>query len=95
MEKYLITTAIGYSNGSPHIGHLYEAILTDFIATIYKMVGNDVKVLTGTDEHGKKIEDKAKELNKAPIELCNKYSSEFKNMCDYVGLCYDYFIRTT
>lgn len=56
IDKVLITTAISYTNGSPHIGHLYEAILADFVKRVYQVINrSDVKLLTGTDEHGKKF----------------------------------------
>ena len=94
-NNILLTTAISYTNGSPHIGHLYEAILADFIKRIYKIRGYDIKLLTGTDEHGKKIQSTAQTINMSPIELCNKYSNEFKQMNIKIDSSYDYFIRTT
>lgn len=98
MEKVLITTAISYTNGNPHIGHLYEAILADFIKRVYQINSKDnieIKLLTGTDEHGKKIQTTADEQNIKPIQLCDKYSLQFKDMCDKIYTSYDYFIRTT
>lgn len=97
MEKQniLLTTAISYTNGSPHIGHLYEAVLADFIKRIYQITGTNVKLLTGTDEHGKKIQTTAQEQKLEPIELCNKYSKEFEQMNKKLNSSYDYFIRTT
>jgi methionyl-tRNA synthetase len=95
MENILLTTAISYTNGSPHIGHLYEAVIADFIKKIYEQVGLQVKLLTGTDEHGKKIQTTAQENQIEPIELCNKYSKEFELMNLKLGSGYDYFIRTT
>ena len=95
MDKILVTTAISYTNGSPHIGHLYESILGDFINRIYKVTNHESKFLTGTDEHGKKIQEKSSEVNMTPIKLCNKYSKEFINMNDAIGNKYDHFIRTT
>jgi methionyl-tRNA synthetase len=91
----LLTTAISYTNGSPHIGHLYEAILGDFIKRVYQIVDYDVKLLTGTDEHGKKIQTTAQDKGYNPIELCDKYSNEFKQMNISICSSYDYFIRTT
>lgn len=91
----LITTAISYANSSPHIGHLYESILGDFVKKIFILKGSNVKLLTGTDEHGKKICDTAKKNNMTPIELCDKYSAEFKKLNDDLKTSYDYFIRTT
>ncbi len=95
MQNILLTTAISYTNGSPHIGHLYESVLADFINRVYKITGHNSKLLTGTDEHGKKIQETAKSLNILPIELCNKYSEEFKQMNYKMRVEYDYFIRTT
>ncbi len=94
-NNILITTAISYTNGNPHIGHLYESVLADFINRIYKLANYNSKLLTGTDEHGKKIQDTAKSLNISPIELCNTNSKIFKDMDDKVLMKYDYFIRTT
>ena len=91
----LLTTAISYTNGSPHIGHLYEAVLADFIKRVYQIVKYDVKLLTGTDEHGKKIQTTAQDIGYLPIELCNKYSNEFVQMNKSIGSSFDYFIRTT
>lgn len=94
-ENILITTAISYTNGSPHIGHLYEAILGDFVKRVYKISNYNVKLLTGTDEHGKKIQITAQENGIEPIELCNKYSNEFIEMNKKICSSFDYFIRTT
>ena len=95
-DKLLITTAISYTNGSPHIGHLYEAILADFIKRVHQVINHlDVKLLTGTDEHGKKIQTTAQDQNLTPSQLCDKYSTEFKEMNQKINSSYDYFIRTT
>ena len=90
----LITTAISYTNGGPHIGHLYESVLSDFLLKSFKLFSN-VKLLTGTDEHGKKIETTAQSQNMTPLELCNVNSIKFKLLNDRLGVNYDYFIRTT
>ena len=96
IDQVLITTAISYTNGSPHIGHLYEAVLADFIKRVYQVINcSDVKLLTGTDEHGKKIQTTAQDQNLTPIQLCDKYSIEFKEMNKKINSSYDYFIRTT
>lgn len=94
-EPILLTTAISYTNGSPHVGHLYEAVLADFIKNLYKINGNEIKLLTGTDEHGKKIQSTAEKLNIKPIELCDKYSKEFQTMDEKLQVSYDLFIRTS
>jgi len=90
----LITTAISYTNGGPHIGHLYESVLSDFLLKSFKLFSN-VKLLTGTDEHGKKIETTAQSQNMTPLELCNVNSIKFKSLNDRLGVNYDHFIRTT
>jgi len=91
----LVTTAISYTNGSPHIGHLYESVFADFAKKIFILNGSNVKLLTGTDEHGKKIEETAKRYGLTSRELCDKYSAEFKSLNDKLKTDYDYFIRTT
>ena len=91
----LLTTAISYSNGKPHIGHLYESVLADFIKNTFIIMNNNVKLLTGTDEHGKKIQDTAKSESLTEQELCDKYSTIFKEMNHKLQTKYDYFIRTT
>jgi len=90
----LITTAISYTNGGPHIGHLYESVLSDFLLKSFKLFSN-VKLLTGTDEHGKKIETTAQSQNMTPLELCDVNSIKFKLLNDRLGVSYDHFIRTT
>ena len=91
-----VTTAINYTNGEPHIGHCYEAILADVIVRYKKLFKvNEVFFQTGTDEHGQKIEEKAKKEGKLPIELCNFYVNLFKLMNEKMQIDYDYFIRTT
>lgn len=95
MNNTLITTAISYTNGSPHIGHMYESILADFIKNIYIISGRDTKLLTGTDEHGKKIEETAIKNNMTPKQLCDKFSDEFKTLNNRLQTKYDHFIRTT
>ncbi len=94
-EPILLTTAISYTNGSPHIGHLYEAVLADFIKHSYEINGTEIKLLTGTDEHGKKIQSTAEQINIQPIELCNRYAEEFELLNKKLQTSYDLFIRTT
>lgn len=97
-EKFYITTAIDYVNGKPHIGHAFEKILTDVIARHFKQrVENekDVMFLTGTDEHGIKIQKTAASLGISPIELCDKNVDEFKKCWELLEIDYDKFIRTT
>lgn len=94
-EPYYITTAISYPNGRPHIGHAYEAIAADVIARHRKAEGFDVRFQTGTDEHGLKMAQKARELGTTPAELATEMAGYFKAMCDALNIDYDVFIRTT
>lgn len=94
-KPVLLTTAISYTNGSPHIGHLYESVLADFIKRMYQIQGFDVKLLTGTDEHGKKIAQTAQAQELNPQEICDKYSSQFAQMDKQVQMGWDHWIRTT
>jgi methionyl-tRNA synthetase len=94
-EPYYITTAISYPNGRPHIGHAYEAIAADVIARHRKAEGFDVRFQTGTDEHGLKMAQKARELGTTPAELATEMAGYFRDMCDALNIDYDVFIRTT
>jgi methionyl-tRNA synthetase len=94
-DPYYITTAISYPNGKPHIGHAYEAIAADVIARHQRMRGRDVRFQTGTDEHGLKMAQKARELNTTPQALCDEMSQYFIEMCDALNVSYDVFMRTT
>ncbi len=94
-QKFYITTAIAYASRKPHIGNTYEIILTDAIARYKKMRGYDVYFLTGTDEHGQKIEDLAKEAGISPKQYVDNVAGEIREIWDLVGADYDKFIRTT
>lgn len=94
-EKYYITTAIAYSSAVPHVGNVYEAILADSIARFKRLSGYDVFFQTGTDEHGQKIESKAKDNELSPKAYVDVISSEIKRIYDKVNISYDKFIRTT
>lgn len=94
-KRYLTTTAISYPNGKPHIGHMYEAILADIIRNFYLIQGNDSKLLTGTDEYGKKIQQTAEKQNITPKELCDINAEHFKELNKKLQIRYDRFIRTT
>ncbi len=94
-EKYYITTAIAYASKKPHIGNTYEVILTDCIARFKRMQGYDVFFLTGTDEHGAKIEGLAKEANITPKAYVDNVAGEIKELWDKMGSTYNKFIRTT
>jgi methionyl-tRNA synthetase len=94
-EPYYLTTAISYPNGKPHIGHAYEAIAADVMARFKRLQGRDVRFQTGTDEHGLKMAQKARELGTTPQELCDEMSQYFIDMCDSLNISYDVFLRTT
>ncbi len=94
-QKYYITTAIPYASGKPHIGNTYEAILADSIARWKRYEGYDVYFQTGTDEHGQKIETKAKNAGVTPKEYADGVVGEIRRLWDLVGTSYDRFIRTT
>ena len=94
-EPFYITTAISYPNGRPHIGHAYEAIAADAIARFNRLSGRDVRLITGTDEHGLKMVQTARDAGKSTIELANEMSSYFIDMCDKLNIGYDGFRRTT
>lgn len=94
-KPYYITTAITYTSGRPHIGNTYEIILTDAIARYKRQQGFDVFFQTGTDEHGQKIEEKAKEADVTPKEFVDKVAGIVRKNFDMMNTSYDYFIRTT
>lgn len=93
--KYYITTAIAYTSGKPHIGNTYEIILADAIARFRREQGYDVFFMTGTDEHGQKIEIKAKEAGKSPKQFVDEIAAQIKSIWDLMNTSYDKFIRTT
>lgn len=95
MDSITITTAINYTNGPPHIGHAYEAITTDIIARYHRHKGRKVFFLTGTDEHGQKIQKTANLAGISPKELCDKNVELFKKLNNRLNISNDYFIRTT
>lgn len=94
-EPYYITTAISYPNGRPHIGHAYEAIAADAIARFQRQAGRDVRFQTGTDEHGLKMVQTARDRGVEVRALAEEMSGYFKAMCDALDISYDRFIRTT
>ena len=93
--KYYITTAIAYASGKPHIGNTYEIIMADAIARYKRLVGYDVRFQTGTDEHGQKIEEKAKAAGMTPKAFVDMQAAEIKRIFDLMNTSYDRFIRTT
>ena len=94
-EPFYITTAIAYPNGKPHIGHAYEAIATDAIARFQRLMGRDVCFLTGTDEHGLKMDQTARAAGKETRELADEMSAYFREMCTKLDISFDHFCRTT
>jgi len=94
-KKFYITTPIYYVNARPHIGHAYTTIACDAIARRQRMLGSDTYFLTGTDEHGQKIERAVEASGKTPQEFADEISAQFRALWDRMGLTYDDFIRTT
>lgn len=94
-EKFYITTPIYYPSGNPHIGHCYTTVACDSIARFRRMQGKDVIFLTGTDEHGLKIEQKAQEKGVTPKEYVDDIVAVFKDLWSYMNISYDRYIRTT
>ena len=94
-EKYYISTAIAYTSRKPHIGNTYEIVLADAIARFKRAQGYDVYFQTGTDEHGEKIELKAKDQGKTPKEFVDEVATDIKRIWDVMNTSYDKFVRTT
>ncbi|MDD3467427.1 MAG: methionine--tRNA ligase, partial [Campylobacterales bacterium] len=94
-NNYYLTTPIYYVNDAPHIGHAYTTIIADTVARYTRLKGIDTFFLTGTDEHGQKIEESAKARNKSAKEWADENSAKFKSLWDEFGISYDKFIRTT
>ena len=94
-DPYYITTAIAYPNGKPHIGHAYEAIAADAIARFHRMQGKDVRLVTGTDEHGLKMAQTARAAGQDTLAFATEMSNHFRIMCERLNVRYDAFCRTT
>ncbi len=94
-QRYYVTTPIYYVNGAPHIGHAYTSIAADVMARFKRLDGYDVFFLTGTDEHGQKVERAAAEAGLDPQSFTDKVSADFRDMADRMGVSYDDYIRTT
>ena len=92
---FYITTAISYPNGRPHIGHAYEAIATDVMARFQRARGRNVRLVTGTDEHGLKMFQTARDQGRATIDLANEMSGYFREMYAKLNISYDMFMRTS
>ena len=95
MSAYYVTTPIYYANGLPHIGSTYTTTLADFLVRYYSMLGRDTFFLTGTDEHGDKVQQAAEKLGKSPKEFTDEVSSKFESAWKELGLNPSRFIRTT
>ena len=95
MKSFYITTAIDYVNGSPHLGHAYEKVLTDTIARFRRQMGDQVHFLTGVDEHGQKVQASAKKRGIPPQQFCDEVSAEFRALLPKLNITNDDFIRTT
>src|SRR5215470_14363257 len=93
MPKFYITTAINYVNDDPHIGHMYEGIVADVIARHRRRMGDDVWFLTGTDEHGQKIERAAAKQGIQPIELADRVVKTHHALWKKLNISYNDFIR--
>jgi methionyl-tRNA synthetase len=95
MNSFYITTAIDYVNGSPHLGHAYEKVLTDVIARYRRMMGDRVHFLTGVDEHGQKVQQSARKRGVSPQQFADEVSAEFRALLPKLNISNDDFIRTT
>ena len=95
MKTFYITTAIDYVNGSPHLGHAYEKVLTDVIARFRRLMGDRVYFLTGVDEHGQKVQQSARKRGIPPQQFVDEVSQEFRALCARLDISNDDFIRTT
>jgi len=92
---YYITTPIYYVNDAPHIGHAYTTLACDVLARFKRLDGYDVMFLTGTDEHGQKVEKSARDAGMEPLAFCDKVSENFRAMTAALNFSNDDFIRTT
>jgi methionyl-tRNA synthetase len=92
---FYVTTAISYPNGRPHIGHAYEAIAADVIARFQRMQGRDVRLVTGTDEHGLKMAQTARAAGRDTLEFADEMSGYFRDMCAKLNISHDRFVRTS
>ena len=92
---FYITTAIDYTNGSPHIGHAYEKVLADVLARWHRMCGEDTFLLTGVDQHGQKVQQKAEEAGVSPQEYADTVTKRFIALWERLGISYDGWAATT
>ncbi len=94
-QRFMITTPIYYVNDKPHIGQAYTTIAADALTRYHRAKGEETFFLTGTDEHGSKVEETARKLGKTPQQLCDMNVGHFKRAWSSLDICYDYFVRTT
>ena len=94
-KPFYVTTPIYYVNAQPHIGHIYTTLIADTLARYHRLLGEDVYFMTGTDEHGQKIERAAEAKGVDPQQFCDGISGEFKDAFNKMNMQYDYFIRTS
>ena len=94
-KNFYITTPIYYPTAKPHMGHAYSSIISDFFARFKRIQGCNVLFLTGTDEHGQKIQRAAEKANQDPLSYCNKISTVFRDLTKKLNLTNNDFIRTT
>ena len=88
MTSFYVTTPIYYVNGAPHIGHAYTTIIGDVIAAYHRQLGEQVFYMTGTDEHGLKVQREAEKMGKKPIELADENSQKFRDLFDAFKIQY-------
>lgn len=94
-KNFYITTAIDYANGSPHLGHAYEKVLTDIVARFRRLMGDSVLFVTGLDEHGQKVQMSAQKQGIEPLGFCDKHAAMFQDLCQRLEISNDDYIRTT
>lgn len=94
-KHFYITTAIDYANGSPHVGHAYEKVLTDIVARFRRLMGDSVRFVTGLDEHGQKVQMSAQKQGIEPQEFCDQHAEAFQELCKRLEISNDDYIRTT
>ena len=95
MSKFYVTTPLYYVNDTPHIGHAYTTILADVLARYHRIMGDEVYFLTGTDEHGQKVQEAAEKRNVEPTAHVDEYVKRFQDLWEKLNIKYDGFIRTT
>src|SRR3954451_12495815 len=95
MPRFYVTTPIYYVNDLPHIGHIYTTVVADTLARYRRLAGDDVRFLTGTDEHGQKIEQAARDAGLAPLALADRVVARYHQLWTRLGISNDDFVRTT